>query len=24
MFALPVVHTYDEYNASLRTHSGAM
>ena len=24
MFALPVVGTYDEYNASLRTHSGAM
>jgi phage shock protein C len=24
MFALPVVRTYDEYNASLRTHSGAM
>ena len=24
MFALPVVGTYDEYNASLRTHSGAV
>jgi phage shock protein C len=24
MFALPVVPTYDEYNASLRTHSGAV
>jgi phage shock protein PspC (stress-responsive transcriptional regulator) len=24
MFALPVVQTYDEYNASLHTHSGAV
>jgi hypothetical protein len=24
MFALPVVRTYDEYNASLRTHSSVM
>jgi phage shock protein PspC (stress-responsive transcriptional regulator) len=24
MFALPVVRTYDEYNASLRTHSGVI
>jgi phage shock protein PspC (stress-responsive transcriptional regulator) len=24
MFALPVVRTYDEYNASLHTHSGAV
>jgi phage shock protein PspC (stress-responsive transcriptional regulator) len=24
MFALPVVSTYDEYNASLHTHSGAV
>jgi hypothetical protein len=24
MFALPMVRTHDEYNASLQTHSGAV